>query len=147
LILHAGLTIIRSSASYLIGESPADDVVQRVKAAVEAEFPQLEGIHHLHVHNYGEHSEVTAHLKVPGAMRVDQAHEIATRVEELMTKEFEGDVTIHVEPENMVRTEATDPSRADYFKFLGTGGARFVVAKQLRASGGIFLNFREKNDT
>ncbi|NMC65835.1 MAG: cation transporter [Acidobacteria bacterium] len=99
LILHAGLTIIRSSASYLIGESPADDVIQCVKAAVEAEFPQLEGIHHLHVHNYGEHSEVTAHLKVPGAMRVDQAHEIATRVEELMTKEFEGDVTIHVEPE------------------------------------------------
>jgi len=108
LILHAGLTIIRSSASYLIGESPADDVVQRVKAAVEAEFPQLEGIHHLHVHNYGEHSEVTAHLKVPGAMRVDQAHEIATRVEELMTKEFEGDVTIHVEPENMAPMEAID---------------------------------------
>lgn len=45
---------------------------------------------------------------------------------------------------NMVRTEATDPSRADYFKFLGTGGARFVVAKQLRASGGIFLNFPGK---
>lgn len=45
---------------------------------------------------------------------------------------------------NMVRTEATDPSLADYFKFLGTGGARFVVAKQLRASGGIFLNFLGK---
>ncbi|HRD03021.1 MAG TPA: cation diffusion facilitator family transporter [Candidatus Saccharicenans sp.] len=99
LILNAGLTIIRSSASYLIGESPSDEVVKRVKASVEALFPQLEGIHHLHVHNYGEHSEVTAHLKVPGDMRVDKAHEIATKVEELMKKEFEGDVTIHVEPE------------------------------------------------
>lgn len=27
-----------------------------------------------------------------------------------------------------------------YIKFLGTAGARFVVAKQLRASGGIYLN-------
>ncbi|MDD8020961.1 MAG: cation diffusion facilitator family transporter [Acidobacteriota bacterium] len=99
LILNAGFTIIRNSASYLIGESPSDDVVKRVKALVEAEFPQLEGIHHLHVHSYGEHSEVTAHLKVPGAMRVDQAHAMATKVEEMMKKEFEGDVTIHVEPE------------------------------------------------
>jgi divalent metal cation (Fe/Co/Zn/Cd) transporter len=40
---------------------------------------------------------VTVHLKVPGAMRTDQAHNIATRVEEIIKKEFEGDVTIHVE--------------------------------------------------
>jgi cation diffusion facilitator family transporter len=99
LILNAGLTIIRGSASYLIGQSPSDEVVKRVKTLVKDQFPQLEGIHHLHVHNYGEHSEVTAHLKVPGNMRVDEAHELATRVEELMKKEFEGDVTIHVEPE------------------------------------------------
>ncbi|MDY0232067.1 MAG: cation diffusion facilitator family transporter [Candidatus Saccharicenans sp.] len=99
LILNVGFSIIRRSASYLIGESPTDEIVNRVKASVEAEFPELEGIHHLHVHSYGEHHEVTAHLKVPGQMRVDQAHDIATRIEELMKKEFEGDVTIHVEPE------------------------------------------------
>jgi cation diffusion facilitator family transporter len=99
LILNAGFTIIRRSASYLIGESPADEIVDRVKASVEVEFPELEGIHHLHVHSYGEHHEVTAHLKVPGQMRVDQAHDIATRIEELLKREFVGDVTIHVEPE------------------------------------------------
>ncbi len=98
LILHAAFSIIRSSASYLIGESPPSDIVQRVKVSVEAEFPQLEGIHHLHVHNYGDHSEITAHLTVPGTMPVDEAHEIATRVEEIVRKEFGGDATIHVEP-------------------------------------------------
>lgn len=30
-------------------------------------------------------------------------------------------------------------SPANYFKFLGTAGARFVMARQLRASGGIYL--------
>ncbi|MDD8020962.1 MAG: MBL fold metallo-hydrolase [Acidobacteriota bacterium] len=45
---------------------------------------------------------------------------------------------------NMVRTETTERRTGDYFKFLGTGGARFVVAKQLRASGGIYLNFAGK---
>ncbi|HDD64611.1 MAG TPA: MBL fold metallo-hydrolase, partial [Firmicutes bacterium] len=28
----------------------------------------------------------------------------------------------------------------DFIKFLGTGGARFVVITQLRASGGIWIS-------
>ena len=32
----------------------------------------------------------------------------------------------------------------DFIKFLGTAGARFVVARQLRASGGIWLSLGEK---
>ena len=47
---------------------------------------------------------------------------------------------------NMARTEASDSDTrsVDYFKFLGTGGARFVVTRQLRASGGIYLHFLGK---
>ncbi len=32
-----------------------------------------------------------------------------------------------------------------FIKFLGTAGARFVVARQLRSSAGIFLKFQSKN--
>ncbi len=32
-----------------------------------------------------------------------------------------------------------------FIKFLGTGGARFVVAKQIRATGGIWLNYKGTN--
>lgn len=32
----------------------------------------------------------------------------------------------------------------NYFKFLGTGGARFVVARQLRSSGGVYLELLGK---
>lgn len=31
---------------------------------------------------------------------------------------------------------------SDFIKFLGTGGARFVVSQQMRASGGIWLSFQ-----
>lgn len=39
------------------------------------------------------------------------------------------------------RKKRTEPAegRVDCFKFLGTAGARFVMARQLRASGGIYL--------
>ena len=33
----------------------------------------------------------------------------------------------------------------DFIKFLGTAGARFVVAKQLRSSAGIFIKMKGKN--
>ena len=33
----------------------------------------------------------------------------------------------------------------DFIKFLGTAGARFVVIKQLRASGGIWLRYKDTN--
>lgn len=99
LIIKASYDIIRSSASYLIGEAPDREKVDRISESIQEQFPELEGIHHLHVHHYGEHHEVTAHLKVPGSMSVEEAHEIASRVEELVRKEFNGDVTIHVEPE------------------------------------------------
>lgn len=36
-------------------------------------------------------------------------------------------------------------AKMDYIKFLGTGGARFVVSKQIRSSGGIWCNFKGKN--
>lgn len=36
----------------------------------------------------------------------------------------------------------TTESQKDYFKFLGTAGARFVMAKQLRASGGLYLELQ-----
>jgi len=29
----------------------------------------------------------------------------------------------------------------NFIKFLGTAGARFVMIKQLRSSGGIWINF------
>ena len=36
-------------------------------------------------------------------------------------------------------------SSAEFIKFLGTAGARFVMIKQLRASGGIWLSTCGKN--
>ncbi|MGQ9801806.1 MAG: cation diffusion facilitator family transporter [Candidatus Saccharicenans sp.] len=105
LILHASYDIIRSSASYLIGEVPSGERVDRVCSQVKKEFPELQGIHHVHVHQYGDHHEVTAHLTVPGTMSVDEAHTIASRIEEIVKQEFNGDATVHVEPEKSEKDE------------------------------------------
>lgn len=38
-----------------------------------------------------------------------------------------------------VRMTEAGTRTANYFKFLGTAGARFVIARQLRSSGGVYL--------
>jgi hypothetical protein len=32
-----------------------------------------------------------------------------------------------------------------FIKFFGTGGARFVASQQLRATGGLWLHYKETN--
>jgi len=41
-----------------------------------------------------------------------------------------------------VKKKETKDLSSNFIKFLGTGGARFVVSKQLRASGGIWLSYQ-----
>jgi ribonuclease BN (tRNA processing enzyme) len=44
-------------------------------------------------------------------------------------------------PKDTAKKDTTEAGK-DYFKFLGTAGARFVMARQLRASGGIYLELQ-----
>jgi len=45
----------------------------------------------------------------------------------------------------MVKISRTKSCPGDFIKFLGTSGARFVMLKQLRASGGIWVSYKGTN--
>ncbi len=45
----------------------------------------------------------------------------------------------------MAKVAVKREKRGDYIKFLGTSGARFVMIKQLRASGGIWISYKGTN--
>ncbi len=98
LILYAAYTIIRSAASYLMGESPTEHLEKQIRDTIQSAHPALNSLHHLHVHDYGEHMEITAHIKVPRKMSVEEAHAIATEAEDLLKKNFKAEITIHIEP-------------------------------------------------
>jgi len=71
---------------------------KQIFEAIRMADPSLEDIHHLHIHHYGDHLEVTVHLRLPSDMDVNKAHEIATKVENIVKKEIKAEVTIHIEP-------------------------------------------------
>jgi cation diffusion facilitator family transporter len=98
LIIWAAIDIVRVSSSVLLGEAPSEEMTRTVLEVVKKEYPQVEDVHHLHLHRYGHNMELTLHLRLPGQMSVDQSHEISHRIEERLRNELELETTVHIEP-------------------------------------------------
>jgi cation diffusion facilitator family transporter len=89
--------IIKSSVSPLIGEKVPDEIIMKVTDEVEKADPRITGVHHFHMHRYGNHIELTFHIRLPKEISLEEAHEITKKIEDALMKE-NIDATIHVEP-------------------------------------------------
>lgn len=98
MLFYAAYGIIREAVNKILGEKPSEEMIAEVKRIVREEMGEQACPHHFHIHNYGDHSEFTLHVKVPGEKTVRQAHDLATRVEQRMAAEKNMDATIHIEP-------------------------------------------------
>jgi cation diffusion facilitator family transporter len=96
-ILIAGLRILRSTALVLTDSAAVDpEEVERVARSV----PGVRAIHKVRSRGTPDATYVDLHLKVDPAMSTEQAHAIATEVEERLKAEIPGvvDAVVHVEP-------------------------------------------------
>ena len=55
-------------------------------------------LHHLHFHRYGDHTELTFHIRLDKNMSLHEAHEISTNIEQQIKSELGMVATIHYEP-------------------------------------------------
>jgi len=97
LILLTALSIIKENSSPLIGEQVSPECVRKIEEEASRVDNRIIGLHHFHVHRYGNHVEVTFHLRLPGDISLEEAHEIANKLEEKLLKE-NIHATIHIEP-------------------------------------------------
>jgi len=98
LILHAAWDIIRDASNTLMGGAPSAEIERRIREVVAAHAPPGAEPHHLHLHSYGTHAELTLHLYLDPEMTVRQAHAIADQVEVALKAELGFEATIHVDP-------------------------------------------------
>ncbi len=98
MIAWASYEILSQEIKALIGESPSEDLLYsiREKAQKACNFPLH--LHHIHLHNYGNHTEMSCHIKLPPEMSLEKAHGICTKIEAVINEEFGYIVTIHPEP-------------------------------------------------
>lgn len=98
MLFQAAYGIIRESVNKILGETPSQEVIDKVGKIVSEEMGDSAFPHHFHIHNYGVHTEFTFHVKVLGTETVREAHSKATLVEDRIRKELHMDATIHIEP-------------------------------------------------
>lgn len=98
LIFYAAYMIIREGTYPLLGEEPDNDLLQELKNLTR----EASGIdthpHHVHLHRYGEHVELTMHIRLPKHITLEDAHKITDAIELEMLSKLNIVATIHMEP-------------------------------------------------
>jgi len=98
LLFYASYEIFRDSYSPLLGETPDNELIDKLKEVGKQEAEMEIHMHHFHLHNYGEHNELTFHIRLPDSMTIKEAHSISCRLEKRIKDEFDMNSTIHFDP-------------------------------------------------
>ena len=105
LILRVAFVIVKDATRSILGEPASDELVQKIKALAEDYVPEIDDIHHVHIHRYGDHIEATLHIRLSGEKTLKEAHDAATSLEQTMRDTLNVEATIHMEPwENRLNT-------------------------------------------
>lgn len=100
MLFYTVYDIARDAIERLIGLELPDGLIEDVKRIASEVHNGDLLLHHFHIHNYGQHQELTFHMKVRECMTIYDAHEIATKIEKKILADLNIESTIHIEPLN-----------------------------------------------
>ncbi|HPE76830.1 MAG TPA: cation diffusion facilitator family transporter [Draconibacterium sp.] len=98
MIGYTSYEILSKEITSLLGESPDEGLLLSICETAQKACDQPIYLHHIHIHNYGQHSEMSCHIKLPPKMLLEDAHDICTRIENAIEAKFGYISTIHPEP-------------------------------------------------
>jgi len=98
LIFYASFEVIRDAVRPLMGQNPSKEFERKIKNLISRITELDVNFHHLHVHNYGNHNEITFHIKLPAHLPLREAHKVSELIENTIRKEMNIESTIHIEP-------------------------------------------------
>jgi len=98
MIAWASYEILSKEIKSLLGESPSYELLLSIRETAQKVCEMPLHLHHIHVHDYGNHTEMSCHIKLPPQMSLEEAHEICTKIEIVIKEKFGYISTIHPEP-------------------------------------------------
>lgn len=99
LIIQMAYSIIIDSSDILLGKGNDKKTEENIKETIKNICGSDHKMHHLHIHEYGEHKEATFHIKFPDDTTIETAHSIANKIENTLKHRYNIDATIHLENE------------------------------------------------
>jgi len=98
MITWTAIQIIIEGIKPLLGESPDNDLLTYLSTRCDELMQMKTNVHHVHLHRYGQHLELTFHLELPPEMSLQEAHEHVSMIEKKIKREKDIEATIHIEP-------------------------------------------------
>ncbi len=98
MIAIASFEILSKEIKKLLGERISPDLIREIIQEVDRLIEIEVHIHHFHLHQYGNYSELSCHIKLPAEMPLQEAHDICSDIENMIWEKFELQTTIHPEP-------------------------------------------------
>ncbi len=98
LIFHAAYQILKETFSSLLGEKPEKEIINQVMKICSDILDKDVYPHHIHIHRYGSHTEMTLHIKLSKDLSLGESHDIASHVEDAIREQLKIEATIHMEP-------------------------------------------------
>ena len=98
LIAYSAVDIIREAIDPLLGKIPDKKMLDKINSLCKNHSPDLLETHHFHVHEYGDHTEITFHLVFPSHYTLQQAHQLTNEIEVDIRDTYNIEATIHMEP-------------------------------------------------
>ncbi len=98
LILHAAYGILTEVFHAILGEKPDKEIVKMINEICRQQHDAEIYPHHIHVHHYGSHTELTMHIKLDKKLTLETAHNIASMIEDRIRSKLGIEATIHTEP-------------------------------------------------
>ena len=105
MILYSGYKIMQEAISSLLGEKADPDLIEKIEKIANSVTEMDIQVHHMHLHDYVNHKELTCHIILPKDMSLEDAHEITTQIEDRILKETLIETTIHYEPRDHASSE------------------------------------------
>ena len=98
LIGYAAYEILHDAFNQILGKQPEEKMISDITNICK-EFGGEEVMpHHFHLHEYGDHREMTFHIRLSPETTLQSAHEIASNIESKVMEKLEIISTIHMEP-------------------------------------------------
>lgn len=98
LLFYAAYEIIKEGTTPLLGEKPRSDLLDELNTIAKEVSGIETHLHHIHLHRYGQHVELTMHIRLPKNTTLENAHKIADEIEFEIAKKLNIEATIHMEP-------------------------------------------------
>jgi cation diffusion facilitator family transporter len=99
MIIRVAFSLTWKATGSLLDQKLPDGEVGELTEMVMSN-PQVVGYHKLRTRKSGPYREIDYHLIVPGEITVEEAHEIAERIEDEMRRRYPGThVVTHIEPD------------------------------------------------